>query len=199
MKEQIKITRGFPEHLRSSAAKIYFDAFENKIGWLLGGRTKAISYLEKVMEPAFAICAIDTSNSEPKILGIAGFKTANGSMIGGGFSSLVLSYGFFSALWRTVFLLVLEREIESDVLLMDGIAVTPEQRGKGIGSKLLDAIADHARQNGYKIVRLDVIDNNPRARALYERKGFELIRVEEMGPLKHLYGFSTAATMLLKL
>ncbi|VAW23323.1 hypothetical protein MNBD_ALPHA11-2358, partial [hydrothermal vent metagenome] len=117
----------------------------------------------------------------------------------GGFSSLVLSYGFFSALWRTVFLLVLEREIESDVLLMDGIAVTPDQRGNGIGSKLLDAIADHARQNGYKIVRLDVIDNNPRARALYERKGFELIRVEEMGPLKHLYGFSSAATMMLKL
>ncbi|MCF6326269.1 MAG: GNAT family N-acetyltransferase [Devosiaceae bacterium] len=199
MKDQIKISMGFPEHLRSSAAKIYFDAFENKIGWLLGGRTKAISYLEKVMDPSFAICAIDTSNSKSKILGIAGFKIANGSMIGGGFSSLVLHYGFFSALWRTIFLLVLEREIESDVLLMDGIAVTPDQRGKGIGSKLLDAIADHARQNGYKIVRLDVIDSNSRARALYERKGFELIRIEEMGPLKHLYGFSSAATMLLKL
>ena len=56
---------------------------------------------------------------------------------------------------------------------MDGICVDETARGQGIGSLLLDAITDEARSQGLRFVRLDVIDANPRAKALYERKGFK--------------------------
>jgi len=42
----------------------------------------------------------------------------------------------------------------------------------GVGSALLDAVAREAQARGLKEVRLDVIDSNPRAKALYTRKGF---------------------------
>ncbi len=54
LESSIKIRRGFPEHLRLSAAEIYFEAFERKIGWLLGGRQKGIAYIAKVVDPDFA-------------------------------------------------------------------------------------------------------------------------------------------------
>ncbi len=196
---KITIVTGIPLQFRQIASEIYFDAFEKKIGKILGGKEKAVAYMTKVMDPNFAICAFAETEKTRELIGIAGFKTANGSLIGGGFAGLVISYGFFPALFRTLFLLLLEREIEPGILLMDGIAVTKEQRGLGAGSKLLDAIARYAKSRGYAQVRLDVIDQNPRARALYERKGFKAIEVEQTGPFKHLFGFSSSTKMVLKL
>ena len=49
---------------------------------------------------------------------------------------------------------------------------------------------------GYAEVRLDVIDNNPRARTLYERRGFVAGDTQYLGPLKYLFGFSAATTMV---
>jgi RimJ/RimL family protein N-acetyltransferase len=45
-------------------------------------------------------------------------------------------------------------------------------------------------------VRLDVIDTNPRARALYERKGFVATGEQKLGPLKPVFGFSSATTLI---
>ena len=75
-------------------------------------------------------------------------------------------YGCLGALRRGLLLSPLERKIEPDVFLMDGIFVTPAARGRGVGTALLRAITDTARLTGCRSVRLDVIDTNPRARAL---------------------------------
>ncbi len=198
MAGQIKITKGFPGHLRSSAAEIYFDAFEQKVGWLLGGKDMAIAYIARIMDQNFALSAISDEGGEEKLIGIAGYKTAEGTFVGGGFSNLAASFGFFSSLWRGPMLWLLDRDVEPGVLLMDGIAVAASQRGKGTGAKLLDAIACHAKTSGHQYVRLDVIDNNPRARALYERHGFEAKDTDELGLLKHLFGFSSSTQMVLR-
>ena len=50
-------------------------------------------------------------------------------------------------------------------------------------------------RSGLSRVRLDVIDTNPRARALYERNGFQAIETDEFGPFEHLFGFSSATRM----
>jgi ribosomal protein S18 acetylase RimI-like enzyme len=57
------------------------------------------------------------------------------------------------------------------------IAVVPNARGKGIGSKLLDALLAQARAAGYPTVSLSVDRQNSGAIELYERHGFE--RVDE--------------------
>ncbi|NDJ53018.1 MAG: GNAT family N-acetyltransferase, partial [Chloroflexi bacterium] len=86
--------------------------------------------------------------------------------------------------------------LETGTLLMDGIVVDGSMRGQGIGSRLLDAILDYARMHDYEKVRLDVVDTNPRARALYERKGFVEVRTERYPILKPIFGFAGSATML---
>jgi ribosomal protein S18 acetylase RimI-like enzyme len=51
------------------------------------------------------------------------------------------------------------------------MAVFAQYRGQGIGTKLLDAILDVARERGYAAVSLSVEDDNG-ARRLYEQAGF---------------------------
>jgi len=197
--KHVEILHGIPEAYCYRAAEIYFDAFEEKIGWLLGGKKKGIPYIASVLNPEFSICAICRTGGADELAGLVGFKTAQGAMIEEGFSDLVASFGFLSAFWRALALSLLQRRVESGVLLMDGIAVAADQRGAGIGTKLLKAVVNHARRNGYKWIRLDVIDSNPRARALYERFGFDEVETEELGPFKHLFGFSSSTEMVLRI
>jgi ribosomal-protein-alanine N-acetyltransferase len=57
------------------------------------------------------------------------------------------------------------------------IAVSEVSWGKGIGSALLGALVDEARRRSCTSVFLEVRQDNPRARGLYLRRGFEEIGV----------------------
>lgn len=52
------------------------------------------------------------------------------------------------------------------------LAVLPEYRGKGIGQKLLDTVAEYAEEHDFCKVTLEVLPENP-AKRLYERSGFK--------------------------
>jgi RimJ/RimL family protein N-acetyltransferase len=45
-------------------------------------------------------------------------------------------------------------------------------------------------------VRLDVIDTNRRARALYERLGFAVEKTDDIGLLRFVFGFRRSHTMV---
>ena len=79
---------------------------------------------------------------------------------------------------------------------MDGIAVHGDARGKGVGTALLEAIFDKARELDLTSVRLDVIDANPRARTLYERRGFVAGKEQSTGLFRHVFGFSNYTEMI---
>lgn len=185
---------GFPDHLRPAAAALYWEAFGAKLTRPLGPPEKGRAFIARVLRPEFAFAE---RSDDGRLLGVAGFKTTNGAFVGGHFSDLSAIYGTFSALWRGLLLEFFERETEPGVLLMDGICVSAEARGQGIGTKLLNRIADHARATQHRAVRLDVIDTNPRARALYERVGFQAMGTTKMGPFARVFGFSSATTMML--
>ncbi|WP_166486163.1 GNAT family N-acetyltransferase [Jannaschia sp. CCS1] len=186
------IQTGFPEDQRHAAAKLFWQAFGGKLGKLLGPEPRALAFLTPVLDPNHCLSQCDTDGV---LVGLAGFKTAQGSFVGGRFRDLVRVYGTGGALWRAPLLAMVERPVEEGTLLMDGIAVTPRARGLGIGTTLLDGIAAEAARRGNTHVRLDVIDTNPRARALYERRGFKPLKDEDIFPFRWLFGFSRATQM----
>ncbi|HXC80572.1 MAG TPA: ribosomal protein S18-alanine N-acetyltransferase [Trebonia sp.] len=63
---------------------------------------------------------------------------------------------------------------QADVLT---IAVARTYWGRGIGSALLGELLQAARERGCAEVFLEVREDNPRARGLYQRRGFEEIGV----------------------
>ncbi|MGZ0168035.1 MAG: GNAT family N-acetyltransferase [Planctomycetales bacterium] len=58
------------------------------------------------------------------------------------------------------------------LLNIHDLAVTTECRGQGVGTMLLDAVAERARELGCCRVTLEVDTDNPGAKKLYERSGF---------------------------
>ena len=180
-----------PDH-RREAARGYWRAFSRKLRYPLGPEKKAVAFIESVLDPGHAISAI---SEDGEFLGIAGFKTPNGTLVGGTFADLVKTYGWVSAAFRVAFIALLERECEEGTLLMDGIFVEPDARGQGVGTALLRAIEAYAASQDLQRVRLDVVDTNPRARAFYEREGFREKSVESLGPLAPVFGFSYATEM----
>lgn len=75
----------------------------------------------------------------------------------------------FPALFRPL------QELENKALeswYVNVLACYPENRGQGLGSKLLDVADEIARNAGYKKMSVIVADENVGARCLYELKGY---------------------------
>lgn len=189
----VTIYRGLHTHLRQDAARLYWEAFGGKLGRVMGPEAQALVFFERVIRADLCFAALDP---EGRLIGIAGYKTPAGSFAGGSWDDLALVYGAFGGRWRGWLLWALNREVDNDRFLVDGICVTRTQRGKGVGSLLLAALCDEARGRGYPAIRLDVIDSNWRARALYERHGFMAAGRQRLGVLRHLFGFDASTTMV---
>lgn len=187
------VSRGIPDKDLPAAAALYWEAFGGKLGAVMGPAAKARAYIERVICPSHAICVHDDDGT---LLGVVGFKTPQGALVGGDMADMRQVYGLMGAAWRATLLRLLQRDTDNGRFLLDGIFVAPEARGRGVGTLLLDAVAAEAAARGYAEVRLDVIDSNPRARALYERSGFRAIGSQSIGVLRHVFGFRSATTMV---
>lgn len=188
-----RIRRGVLESHRMAAAALYWDAFHGKLGPVLNPPPRGRAFLDRVLDPVFAISAV---SPEGRLLGLCGFKTLRGAFVAGSFADLRKVYGFLGALWRAPLLAVLDRKAVPNQLLMDGICVADDARGQGVGTALIAEIMDVAQDLRMKEVRLDVIDTNPRAMRLYRRLGFEVADWHDLGPLGGAFGFRRAATMV---
>jgi len=188
----IRIQNGYREEDQALAAELYWEAFGSKLGVAMAPRDKALAFFERVMRPDHAIAAYTENGA---LSGLAGFTTPEGTLAGGTFSDLRAVYGLLGACWRGLVLSLLERDIDNTNFLMDGIFVTEAARGQGIGQKLLEAVRREAATRGYVSVRLDVIDTNPRAKALYLRNGFVEGETMQLGILSGLFGFQAATQM----
>lgn len=188
----IRYAFGLPEAMRRDAAVLYWQAFGGKLGRVLGPERLALAFVARVMRADHCIVAIGPEG----LVGLAGFKTAEGSFAGGSPADLRAVYGFWGGLWRSGIMQLLGGDADPACFLLDGLCVRPDLRGRGIGTALLAAICDEGRARGYAAVRLDVVDTNDRARALYERRGFVRERSTPIGPLRHVFGFREAHTMV---
>ena len=192
MSNEIIVQKGFPSELRSSAAELYDAAFGAKLAIAMPNPISRMAILREGFNPEFSFVA----TNDGEMVGIAGFKTGQGSLTDGiSFRILKRELGYWDAI-RAIFVLALfQRKQVVGQLLMDGISVSPKMRGRGIGTKLLYSLIEYAQKEQYRSVRLDVIDTNSAARRLYERVGFVAIKTEQFVYLKWLLGFEAATQM----
>ena len=62
-----------------------------------------------------------------------------------------------------------------EVSVVHLLAVHPVFRGRGLAGELVDALIRHAREQGKKCLRLDVVSGNLPAERLYLRHGFHFV------------------------
>ncbi|MFD9029719.1 GNAT family N-acetyltransferase [Streptomyces sp. NPDC059567] len=190
-RESYEIRQEVPHGAERQVVEIYWEAFGRKLGPALDPPAKAKSFLSAHLHRDRGITAL----VDGRVVGVAGYKLGGRGLTGGGARDVLSAYGHLAGLPRLALLALLDRTPAKGELLMDGIAVDPGQRGTGIGSLLLREIAAVAAANGCRRIRLDVIDVNPRARALYERHGFKAVHTERTPYLRRLLGFGAVTTM----
>lgn len=187
----ITVQIGLPAAQRQRAARLYYQAFRQKLQPIFRDEAKGIAVLEQALDPAHALVALQGGD----LVGIAGFKDQHGSLVDLKPHQMTQAFGWIGGWLRLLPLAIFVRPLEPGILLMDGIVVDATRRGGGVGTRLLDAVLAYARTGGYQAVRLDVVDTNPRARALYERRGFVPVSTVGFPLLQPLFGFARATTM----
>lgn len=187
------IRHGFDSARRAEAAALYWQAFGGKLGRVMGPEARALAYVAQVMRPDHALAAVAADGT---VLGVAGFRSPYGSFVGGGAADLRDAYGGLGGTWRAGLLALLARDTDNDRFLVDGLCVRADRRGQGIGRALLDALCAEGRARGYAQVRLDVVGENIRARALYERAGFAAAGLLHSRVTGVLFGFQTVTMMV---
>ncbi|WP_245924940.1 GNAT family N-acetyltransferase [Aliiruegeria haliotis] len=188
----VRVERGFREEDRDQVARMFWEAFSGKLGRILGPQDLALRFLHGAVRPSHALTVLDEDGT---LLGVAGYKTQRGGFVAATYGDLARVYGAIGAVWRGVLLDLTDRPMAEGQFLMDGIFVASDARGRGVGTTLIEAIMQEAARQGMQTVRLDVIDRNPRARALYERLGFIPTGKVRTRPFGRIFGFREATTM----
>lgn len=141
--ENLIYRHGLPRHLRAQAASLYDKAFGQKLSVAIGSNEKRLALLEESLVPEFSLVALAGN----KLAGVAGYQTADGSFTSGFMSGraaykyLGAELGYAKAGWAALILSLFERSADPGELLMDGIAVRRDFRGRGIGGQLLNGRA----------------------------------------------------------
>ncbi|MEU9576503.1 GNAT family N-acetyltransferase [Streptomyces chilikensis] len=187
----VTVRRGLPAGAERRAAELYWDAFGRKLGPALNPPDRAVPFIAAHLNADRAVCAL----LDGRLVGLAGYQHGGRAFTGGSARAVLRAYGPLRGLHRLLLLALFERHPAPGQLVMDGIAVHPDVRGRGVGSLLIEEVAAVAAERDCREIRLDVIDTNPRARALYERRGFTPVRTEHTPYLRRLLGFGAVTTM----
>ncbi|WP_087017366.1 GNAT family N-acetyltransferase [Thaumasiovibrio subtropicus] len=191
-----RLQKGWNDGYRQVVAVLYEGAFGPKFQTAIPDKQQRLAILSEGFLPEYSFVILDGQ----KVIGLAGIQTREGALTGGiSVRQLIKRLGFWRGCWACFVFALFEREPTAKEMVLDGLVIDSAYRGEGLGTRLLDACKALAIEQNYQSLRLDVIDSNSRARALYEREGFVETARDYHPWLKRLVGFSYSTTMVCKL
>ncbi|MDG6222185.1 MAG: GNAT family N-acetyltransferase [Candidatus Bathyarchaeota archaeon] len=193
----VELRFGVTENQQAKVANIFYDAFGAKFNKFYGNKPKVINFLSKSLRNDRTVVALKNG----KLVGFAGLEHDKKSFIGPCFkqTSHVFDLATFVAVFVAKFF-VLAKKTKPKELHLESLAVSKTERGKWVGSKLLQFVLNYARSKGFSQIKLEVVDTNPRARQLYERFGFKEVEVHKVPyPFSFLLGFKSVTEMVCNL
>ncbi len=178
---------------REDAARILYQAFKRKLHPVLKNPEQARSLLAASLRPSLMIGA----TSGDTLVGVAGLEYRGNSFCRASFRDCFFYLGIARGIlgWIVLNLFMDGSNTPSD-LRIASLAVDAELRSQGIGTLIIQRVFEFARSEGFRAVRLEVVDTNPDALRLYKKLGFETVRIIPLGILKSWLGFSAEIEMI---
>ena len=196
-KMTIELRFGVPENQHIKIANIIYDAFGSKFNKFYSNKNKVIKFISKSLRNDRTVIALKNG----KTVGFAGLEHNKKSFIDPDLKETYHIFGLATPVAIIVTeLLVLANKTKPTELHLETLAVSVNERGKGVGSKLMQFVLNYARSKGFSRIILEVVETNARARHLYERFGFEEVKVQKIPyPFSFLMGFRSFTQMVCKL
>lgn len=193
--QDVTIGDGFNDDQRERVVEMFWEAF---------GRKLRPGFVDEVTGRAvlFATLRSDrmiVASRSAEVLGICGYHQDGIGSIDLSWANVKGVISLPSFIRAILVLSIISTSDRAGALVLDGIAVHSAARGQGIGTALLKAASKKAAKAGEGVLRLAVVDSNPKARLLYEREGFREVQAGSIGFLSRVYGFKNYVNMELAL
>jgi len=188
----IRLLDHLPSERVDDAAALYLAALADTLLPVYGVGSRALRALVCGFNRHMCITAVEND----RLVGILGIQTAAAGFMDVKVNTLRPFYGAFGSIWRMALLTLLHYSPMADEAYIDGVAVMPAYRGRGVGTRLIAALEVWATGQGMSIIRLEVVDANPRAEKLYRRIGFEAVREQTVWPVGTRFGLRSSTVMV---
>ena len=182
-----------PPLLRLPAAQLYITGLKDKLVPIFGSVDRARRMLVRTLAPDHCLLAI--RGWDP--IGILSIQTLESGFWNLTPKCMMDEFGWFSGLFKYGGLALLHHEPSAEQWHIDGVAVDKKMRGKGIGTQLLAHLETMALNRGIGLLSLEVVDTNPKAKALYERLGYIETERKSIWPFGGWYGFPFKSAALM--
>ncbi len=182
-----------PDKYQTAALELYLGSLNDIFEPILGPVDRSQNALRDGLDPLKGLVAI----KDDTLVGILGMGTSRGGFLNPTLKSMIQSYGLFGGTYRLAGLAAIHHPTRQKEIYVDGIAVSETARRQGIGSHLFKMLEEVALKKEYHEITLEVVDTNPKARALYERLGFTATRSKKIWPLGVFFKFQFQSTTLM--
>jgi len=190
----IEIQKSLPPELINPAVELFLSALADKFVPILGSSFRAT----KLLESNIGIHSCFSALESHRVIGVLAIQTENQNFINPVFKEIKSHYGFWGAVVKSVALDCLQHSPKPGEIHIEGIAVVDSARGQGVGTKLIDALMDFAKNENFKKITLEVIDTNQRALKLYERLGFTIKKRSKIWPVNKIIGWPFDETIFME-
>jgi ribosomal protein S18 acetylase RimI-like enzyme len=181
---EITTTVGFETKDIDSLADIGLSGFHAKMEWISkGDAEKEKEMMRALQNPANTVVA----RIDGKVIGFLIFHLQSTIVVSRQIQQIMAQN------WRSLLFLLLLHKPAKDEMFIFMLAVSPEARGMGVGTKLLGKAYEITQEKGLSTATLHVVEENTSAKRLYSREGFvdeELMRLPPF--LDRVFGFRAA-------
>lgn len=167
---QVSIRHSLEEQHVRSAIAIFYEAFAEKFHIGFSNADQVYRLFHDSLNRDNCIVAFRGD----ELLGILTHHTVQGEFFHLRVGALFGRFWPWRALRMTVNLMLLNESAEPDEFIVSSISVSEQSRGLGVGTGLMNAAEELARQSGKNLMSLDVAGQNKDARRLYERLGYRV-------------------------
>ena len=182
--EQLRINHSLDEKHVRTAIDIFHEAFAEKfrIGFSNGDQLYRLFHDSLDRDN----CIVALQGDE--LLGILTYQTVQGEFFHPRFGALIGRFWPWRALRIALNLLLLDESAKPDEFIVSSISVSAQARGLGVGTRLMNAAEELARESDKNFMSLAVIGKNEAARRLYERLGYRVTSSQQGRLIRWLTG-----------
>ncbi len=180
MTEEVRIAHTLEGRHVNRALSIFYEAFADKFRIGFSNEDQVRRLFHDSINPDNCIVALQGD----ELLGILTHQTTRGEFFQLRLGALFGRFWPWRALRMLLNLLLLNESAKPDEFIVSTISVSSDARGLGVGTKLMNAAEDLAKESGKNFMSLGVIGKNEAARRLYERLGYR-VTASQHGRLIH--------------